>query len=381
MPHITRLSLLNFRNIASSQVKLSPYVNIVHGENGSGKTSLLEAIGYLAHGRSFRTHKYKHLIRSESPAFTLFGEIEEEGSLSAIGVERSLSGNSKIKADGKIINSSALLANILPVLVLNTHSFQLLEGSPKVRRQFFDWLVFHVKHSFGYYWKHYTKCVKQRNSLLRSGNISYSDLEPWDKQIAKVSKEIAVFRANCFELATAIFDETLVEIKEQIYKTDSPINQPILFEYDQGWLTDENLLELLKQNFERDKRLGYTSVGPHKAQFTVKLGKQNAAEFLSRGQQKLVITALYITMARAFAKATNRKPVFLLDDLPAELDVSNRVLIQKWIQEMMSQSFVTGIEKEQLLADDWLSKQEGKVFHVKHGCITEEIESSSLASF
>lgn len=372
MPHLTRLSILNFRNIIECQAAFSPLVNVIHGENGSGKTSLLEAISYLAHGRSFRTRKYKHLIRSGSPSFVLFGDVEEGGGHSGIGIERQLSGESRIRADGRTVSSSTILANTLPILVLNTHSFQLLEGAPKLRRQFFDWLVFHVKHNFGHHWKHYTKCVKQRNSLLRSGNIGYSDLEPWDIEIAKVSVEIRAFRNECFQIASNVFSDTLKEIEGQIYKDKKSITPSIQFDYDQGWADDESLPELLKSNFERDRRLGYTSVGPHKAQFTVKLGKQSAVEFLSRGQQKLVITALYITIARAFTESTKRKPVFLLDDLPAELDAGNRSLIQRWIRDMESQSFVTGIEKEQLLTDDWLGEN-GKVFHVKHGCITEEV--------
>lgn len=370
MPYISRLSITQFRNILSADITPSPDVNFIYGENGSGKTSVLESISYLAHGRSFRTRKYKQLVSRDSDRFVLYSDVVERDQKIGVGIERAQKGESKTRASGRTVSSSAELASLLPILVLNTHSFELLEGSPKVRRQYFDWLVFHVKHRFGQYWKDYTKCLKQRNSLLRSGKITYRNLEHWDQELIRLSEQVRELRADCLKGVEGVFTEILSKAAERVGTGFSNVSNIQLI-YEHGWDETKTFASLLAESFERDRKLGYTNVGPHKAQFKIMLGTANAIDYLSRGQQKVIITALFMTLAQVFKDATSRSPVFLLDDLPAELDGSNRSLIQDWIREMNSQVFITGIEKKQLLADSWFDRQ-GKVFHVKHGTITEE---------
>ncbi|WNO09132.1 DNA replication/repair protein RecF [Teredinibacter sp. KSP-S5-2] len=370
MPYISRLSITQFRNILSADISPSPDVNFIYGENGSGKTSLLESISYLAHGRSFRTRKYRQLVGRNCDRFVLYTDVVEQDQKTGVGIERAQRGESRTRASGRAVSSSAELASLLPILVLNTHSFELLEGSPKIRRQYFDWLVFHVKHRFGQCWKDYTKCLKQRNSLLRSGKITYQNLEPWDQELTRLSEQIRELRADCLRGVEVAFAAILSRAASRVGAGFSNVSD-IQLVYDHGWDDASTLTSLLADSFERDKKLGYTNIGPHKAQFKVMLGNANAIDYLSRGQQKVIITALFMTLARVFKDATLRSPVFLLDDLPAELDGSNRNLIQDWIREMNSQVFITGIEKKQLLAGSWLERQ-GKVFHVKHGTITEE---------
>ena len=132
---LKRLSIQNFRNLQSVDLVPSPQVNLFFGENGSGKTSLLEAIHCLTLGRSFRSHKHKPLIRHEDSAFTVFGRILSQGVEVPLGVHRQRDGQSSFKANGVQVSSIAELASYLPVQVINSDSFQLLEGSPKVRRQ------------------------------------------------------------------------------------------------------------------------------------------------------------------------------------------------------------------------------------------------------
>ena len=144
---LNRLLIQNLRNLEGVDIAPSAQVNLIFGENGSGKTSLLEAVNLLALGRSFRSHKHKQLIKYHQPSFTVFGRVKiEDGSDVPIGINRTFEGEASFKANGIIVPSAAELATYLPVQVINSETFLLLEGSPKVRRQFIDWLVFHVEH-------------------------------------------------------------------------------------------------------------------------------------------------------------------------------------------------------------------------------------------
>lgn len=194
-----------FRNIVTASLNPSASLNFLYGTNGSGKTSLLEAISVLAHGRSFRTRKFTRLIHQAHSDFTVFGRVEQGGVATAMGVARKRSGDSQFRVDGVNMSSSAELAAHLPLLVLNSESFGLLTGAPKQRRQFFDWLVFHVKHEFRETWRNYSRCLKQRNTLLRRDKISYSDLRPWDIEIARLSLSIEGHRRACIEPLMAQF--------------------------------------------------------------------------------------------------------------------------------------------------------------------------------
>ncbi len=366
MPKLSQLQITSFRNIESASMAPADSINIILGPNGAGKSSILEAISVLAHGRSFRTSKFRRLINDEKSQFTLFGQLEDSlGSVDVpVGIQRDRSGKTDIKLAGRKVKSSAELALHLPLLVLNTHSFALLEGSPKDRRRFFDWLVFHVKHQFADSWRHLQRCIKQRNSLLRRDKITYSLVEPWDLEIAKAAAHIERARQESFLLLKDHFDEVMAELDF--------IDDTLSLVYNNGWgSSDESYLVQLRNNFERDCRLGYTSIGPHKAEIRLIRGRVPAVEIYSRGQQKALITALHIAEAKVFKQETGVSPVFLLDDLPSELDIRHQRLLAEWLESLSCQVFVTAVNESQL-NETWpdTPEEKKKVFHVKHGTIT-----------
>src|SRR5690606_32386393 len=130
--------------------------------NGSGKTSLLEAINLLGLGRSFRTHRAKPIIRNGEERLVVFGEVELDRS-ARVGVEKTRHGETNIKVDGRVVLSAAELATQLPLVAINSDSFDLIGGSGKVRRQLLDWVTFHVEPSFLRIWRNAQHCLKQRN--------------------------------------------------------------------------------------------------------------------------------------------------------------------------------------------------------------------------
>jgi len=242
---------------------------------------------------------------------------------------------------------------------MTTNSFNLLEGGPKIRRQFFDWLVFHVEHDFIEVWKNYARCLKQRNSLLRHGKIDYSQFRPWDQEIAKLGRKLNNLRYKVFQNFLHSIDRLTA-----LYS----FSESLSFEFLTGWLnTEAELEEQLLSTFDRDSKQGFTSLGCHKADIKIKAGKVAAVEVLSRGQQKLLVIALFLAAAKSFSEQRKRQPLFLIDDLAAELDSNNIGLMSEQISVLGAQVFLTSIE-EGALATQWKAQDmPPKMFHVEHG--------------
>lgn len=361
---LKRLLIQNLRNLSSVDISPSPEVNLIYGENGSGKTSILEAINLLALGRSFRSHKHKALINYQQPSFTVFGKIQNDDHAEVpIGISRTSDGEAFFKVNGTAVPSAADLAIYLPAQVINSDTFLLLEGSPKIRRQFIDWLVFHVEPKFFPAWKAIQRCLKHRNSLLRRDRIDGFELASWDQELVALTETIHQFRAACM----AEFNDSIDKLLQEFVKVDG-----IKLNYYRGWDKDTAYADVLAAGVERDQRLGYTHLGSHRADLKITVNGQDAAEILSRGQQKLLVCALKIAQGFVFNRITGRKCIYLVDDLPAELDEKHRTLLVHWLDAMKTQVFITGVERETLLSS-WIETTDitPKMFHVEQGRVVE----------
>lgn len=357
---LSRLFIQHLRNLQSVDINPSDRVNLIYGLNGSGKTSVLEAINILALGRSFRSHKHKPLINHQHEDFTVFGKVlSTEGSETPIGIQRNLNGDVQLKAKGAQVNSIADLALHLPLQVINSDTFLLLEGSPKIRRQFMDWLVFHVEHQFYPNWKDLQRCLKHRNSLLRRDRIDPFELNTWDQELVQLTEKIHSYRLASIEQFSPVFYELLAEFI---------VLDGVQLSYQRGWDKHRDYASVLKEGFERDKRFGLTHAGSHRAELKITIAGQDAAEILSRGQQKLLVCALKIAQGSVLSRITGRKCIYLVDDLPAELDEKHRNLLTQWLHKMDTQVFITGVERDTLLSS-WQDKPDIplKMFHVEQG--------------
>ena len=363
---VTRLALTNFRNISTADLQMAPAVNLFCGANGSGKTSLLEAVHMLGTGRSFRSRQSQSVIQHEKEALTVFARIEGGTTL---GVEKRRDGQGRIRINQSPAESSSQLAACLPLQVINSESFSALDGGPGVRRQLLDWTVFHVEHSFAAQWKIYQGALKQRNALLRRGKIDPNMLAPWEQQLASSGQIVDSLRQAVYARLYGLFRERLRDLPEAVFGE-------LDIHYRSGWKKELSLVEALHAARESDVTQGFTRVGPHRADIRFVVHGQPAHAVLSRGQQKMAVCALRTAMA---ATVGGRQcPVFLIDDLPSELDDENQALFARWVSDCASQVLVTGIDHP-VTARPWLELPtpwcEPKMFHVEHGVVSAaEIE-------
>lgn len=369
---LEKLGIYNFRNLQYVDMQSLCTFNFIHGINGSGKTSILEAIHTLALTRSFRSHKMESVISYGKDDLTVRGELRLSGGVetAVIGVRRPRKGPVLVKLDGDKLSTAGQLAGVLPVQVINPASFALLEGGPAVRRQYLDWGVFHVKHSgFFEYWPRYRKALQQRNSLLRRGNIDPGLIAPWDRELEAMGALIQDARSSHFELLAAAFEEIYRRLlaSADIGDLDVP---SLSMSMTSGWKDGEySFAESLKHNLAGDLRAGFTRSGPHRADIDFRVGRLDAGDVLSRGQIKTLVCALKLAQSKVLLDQ-GIPTVFLVDDLAAELDERRCCAVFKELIELDVQVFASAVRRSDL-NDDWCLSKPLKRFHVEHGVVSE----------
>jgi len=344
-----------FRCLEDLEFAPDPVLNLVSGPNASGKTSLLEAIFYLSRGRSFRASGNRELIKTGAKGFTLFGEIAAAGETHRAGVEVA-AGERHIRVNGEN-GTAADLANIIPVQAIDPEVHNLIQGGPEFRRRFLDWGVFHVKHSFLAAWRRYQKALRQRNAALRMGQPD-SSVQAWDAELIAAGTEVDACRREYFDAYLSLLSPIIAE----------KLPFGAICSYRRGWSDDESLSDALHQSRARDRAMGSTQIGPHRADLTVTVHDRRARYRVSRGQQKLLAATLVIVQTRFVADHGVADLVLLVDDPAAELDRDNRRRLFDLLQHVPAQMFLTALEPEDLPWSD-----QGLMFHVEHGKLSSRL--------
>lgn len=358
--YLTRLHVHQVRNLNEVVLGCHPRFNLFLGQNGSGKTSLLEAIHLLALGRSFRSRHHHTIINHGHQQLACFGEmIDAQDAKTSMGIEKNRQGEVKCKLLGQNCDKLSRFALTLPLQLLTPETFKLLVDGPQERRRFLDWGVFHVEHSFTVLCQRYQRLLKQRNAALKQFSRS-SSLQAWEKELIEVGEKITNHRKQYLVGLLPFINEA----REYLLPAFN-----IQINYEQGWQPNLSLEAALQGALSQDQRFGYTSVGPHRAELAITLDAHDAHQVLSRGQQKLLICALHLAQAKQLHACTGKKCLFLIDDLASELDEVNRKQLIAALAKAGHQLFLTGTEEA-----PWrgISEQyEGQMFHVEHGCITQ----------
>ncbi|EOE6865301.1 DNA replication/repair protein RecF [Cronobacter dublinensis] len=355
---LTRLLIKDFRNIENADLALSPGFNFLVGANGSGKTSVLEAIYTLGHGRAFRSLQIGRVIRHEQDAFILHGRLQSDEREVSVGLTKDRNGDSTVRIDGSDGHKVAELAQLMPMQLITPEGFTLLGGGPKYRRAFLDWGCFHNEPGFFVAWSNLKRLLKQRNAALRQVT-RYEQLRPWDRELVPLAEQISQWRASYSEAIASDMADTCAQFLPEFTLT---------FSFQRGWEKESDYADVLERGFERDRMLTYTAHGPHKADFRIRADGAPVEDTLSRGQLKLLMCALRLAQGEFLTRESGRRCLYLIDDFASELDDARRGLLAQRLKATQSQVFVSAISAEHILD---MTDKNSKMFAVDQGKITD----------
>lgn len=356
--HLSFLEVRDFRNLEHVRTEPGPGLNIIHGDNASGKTSLLEAIYCLVVGKSFLTTHHRELVRWGAERATVFGRVQGPERATRIGVGKGANGGTEARVDGVVQESLGELAWLVPAQLLGTGLQELIAGGPGERRRFLDWGVFHVERGFQEEWKAYRRALRQRNALLRAGGpLDAREVGYWEAVLAERGETVNRRRESYVARLREALSEGVIGGTEALEVVIRP-----------GWRQGEGLKEVLAQDRGQDRERGYTRSGPHRAELVLRVGGREAS-LLSRGQQKALAVGLKMAQVKML-RERGRPVLVLFDDLGSELDAANRSRVSRLLAEADVQAFVTGTDAAAIATEGWDAV---RAFHVEHGVLSRVV--------
>lgn len=350
---VARFTAKDFRCLEDIELQADPHFNLIFGANASGKTSLLEALAYLGRGRSFRGSPTASLIRHGSSEFVLFGEAGEGPNRRRIGVRNSPDGL-EVRIDGETGGGAAALVEALPLQVIDPEVHNLVAGGPEQRRRFLDWVAFHVEHGYLDIWRRFRRALKQRNAALRA-NAADRAMASWDAEFVELSARVDEARRRALDTGYPAL----------VGRSEALLARRVDFVYEGGWAEQKSLPQVLEEGLDRDRRMGSTQAGPHRADLKLRYDERSAKRLVSRGQQKLLACSMILAATEAAQVALDRPLLLLLDDPSAELDPESLGRLMEQVVNLGSQIVATSLDRDAIEFP-----QAPAVFHVEHGALT-----------
>lgn len=349
---IKHIRINDLRLIEEIEFEPEDGINLIWGNNGSGKTTILEAIYLLGRGKSFRKADRDQLIRRGKRQLSLFVRTSSIRDSHILGLVKS-QGVTQAKLDGNKITRMSDLARAIPLTVITPNSHEILERGPQYRRRFLDWGVFHVEPNFRNTFERFARCLKQRNAALRvRGRFDAS----WDKEFIEAGNAVNKYRENYYYRLSIKIKQLAAELLE--------LDQ-IQTEWKRGWSENVDLNQMLDEMQTGDIQAGYTRYGPHRADLSIKLNQQKVEKVVSRGQQKMLVVAMHLAQVEVARDMVGTDTIILIDDLTSELDSNNRNRLLRHLQKMGNQTFITGVDN--IFGD---KNDFSAVFHVEQGAVS-----------
>jgi len=326
------LELYQFRNWPTKKLTFQAHTNLFVGNNGVGKTALIEAIYFLLCGRSFRTNVIERMVTHDHHNFILVAHLIDKQGEHILGVERNNHGQSKLKLDGTLLPRQLEVLQRFPVQLFSPDQLNLFHGGAKARRQFLDWGVFYHFPAFVSAWQRYNKALRQRNAALKQ-RLPNNIVTSWDHLLADLAQVIDEMRYKYVGLLQDSLDNTMAEFTAE---------HRVSLSYYRGWPQDALLTCMLTENLEQDRRQYYTGLGAQRADLRWKVGKRPVQEVLSRGQLKVLSYGVKLAQGQLLQQST-RNCLYLMDDFSSELDRHHQSLVMHKLSALRAQSIITSI--------------------------------------
>lgn len=327
---ITSLGVWHVRVHDEASYVFNSRVTVFAGRNGSGKTSLLEAIYLALRGGSFRGSDVQ-LLRSGEDWWRI--DINHDGVLRKIKFDNTKqTGKKKFEID-ESVNYRLPIAKRVPVVLFEPNDLRLLDGSPARRRDFIDGFIAQISPQYSSIVRKYERALKQRNTLLKNPHSTRDDVFVWDMALAEYGAEIVLQRTQVIERINTSLDDNYTSIAGRGDNVSLHYSHTLIDNVQQKMVNE------LHVSFERDHLLGFTSIGPHRHDVLFRFRDEPAVTIASRGEVRSIILALKFIEVDIVHELTGEPPVILLDDVFAELDEQRQQRLAEKCKD--NQMFIT----------------------------------------
>jgi DNA replication and repair protein RecF len=373
---IKKIHLSGVRCLIDQDLEFHPQLNIVTGSNGSGKSSLLEAITILLSGRSYRTKKTSQIFRKSSggkdSSILITAKIEFDKSAHQLGYLRER-GNQKvtIKQDRTRLSKASLLAFNHPFIIISPETTDFIDGSSEQRRSYLDWILFHIDSNYHQLISDYNKVLLQRNALLkssiyRSHNSFHNELTMWNYQLSEKGEAVHKKRVDLVKNISSFWPGIIKSMSDDF---------EIKINYKSGWDNGNSLSEAIELALPTDKRRRFTSKGPHRADIEIISNTLGCPvkDVCSRGEKKLINIAMGLAQILYINHISEKRSILLVDDFYAEFDADRVVSVITKILSLGIQVFLTTPRSEDLKLINQIENK--KVFHLNEGSVEEVVYS------
>lgn len=345
---ISKLTLKNFRIHENKTIELSPKTTVITGKNGSGKTSIIEAVYLSLQGSSFKGAD-KDILKTDKTWWRVDVTFSDGTKRQIKFNNEKITGRKQFIVDNKITQRLPQ-KNRIPIVLFEPNDLRLLNGSPSRRRDFIDSFICQINPEHHQIINKYKRALTQRNNLLKKSNFRKEDIFIWDVAISEYGAQIIEKRI--------LFIEKLNNEINDLYREVAKTNDTISLHYSHTYIGDikQRLLNDLNKNSEKDQTLGFTTVGPHRHDVIFYFNNSLALSVASRGEIRTIVIALKLLEVSLLEDVTNIKPIILLDDVFSELDEDR----QKNLLTTNAQTIITSTNKPSKPR----VKQETKTIHL-----------------
>jgi len=341
---LKKISIINYKNILDKEYELDPKINCFVGDNGVGKTNILDAVYHLSMGKSYFNVKNDQLINRGKDYMLVDGVFELNNKNESIVFSLKIGEKKVLKRNGKPYKKFSNHIGLIPVVLISPYDNDLINEGSSERRKFIDSIISQNDKEYLINLIAYTRVIQNRNKLLkqynRSVDFDLDTIKVYDDQIYKLSEPIFKARDK--------FIKEFTHLVLEKYKHISDDKEKISIEYKSD-LINNNIENLIKDSFQKDVILQYTSVGLHKDDFVFNIDENRIKRFGSQGQQKSFLIALKLAQFDYLKNETGNSPILLMDDIFDKLDLMRVKRIVEIVNSTnFGQLFLSDTDKERI---------------------------------
>lgn len=341
---LSRLALRGFRNLELQSFEPGPRFNVVHGDNGQGKSNLLEAIDYVATLRSFRGANAQEMIARGGETAELLAEVYAEPVPHSARITLSNRAQRAVQLDGKRPRSRSAYVGTIPLVLFHPGEMQLVAGSPELRRTFVDRLIEQIDPVFASTADAYERALRSRNRMLKAEPIDVHAVTAYDELLASAGAVLGQARRRLIDEIAPRVTAACADIGGE------PARLAMRYE-PRGEPSVDALRTALRESLDKDLARGFTAEGPHADDIGFYLDGTPAKRYASQGQQRSIVLALKVAELAELERRSNKSPILLLDDVSSELDRGRNKRLFELLSSLAGQVFLTTTQPELILID------------------------------